>query len=245
MRRFGLIGKTLKHSFSKQFFAEKFRQQQLTDCSYEAYELSSICDLPQLLQQQPELEGFNVTIPYKEQVIPFLHQQDKVVQKTGACNCVKIINGELYGFNTDVFGFEQSLRRQLKQQHTHALILGTGGASKAVKYALEKMGISYRRVSTKGTAGLLRYSEVDSELLQRYTLLVNTTPVGMFPDTEAAPDIPYELITPQHFLFDLIYNPAQTRFLQLGAAQGAQTSNGYEMLVLQAEESWLIWNNAE
>jgi shikimate dehydrogenase len=151
----------------------------------------------------------------------------------------------LYGFNTDVFGFEQSLRRQLKQQHTHALILGTGGASKAVKYALEKMGISYRRVSTKGTAGLLRYSEVDSELLQRYTLLVNTTPVGMFPDTEAAPDIPYELITPQHFLFDLIYNPAQTRFLQLGAAQGAQTSNGYEMLVLQAEESWLIWNNAE
>ncbi len=242
MRRFGLIGKTLKHSFSKDFFAKKFTDSHISNCVYDAFELPSIAELPALISTHAGLEGLNVTIPYKEQVIPFLSRKNKIVAEIGACNCIKIVDGQLHGYNTDVVGFKNSLEPQLKPQHQKALVLGTGGAAKAVHYALKELGIAYLSVSRRKEAGGLGYEDLNDKILEQYLLIINTTPLGMFPNTNEAPAIPYEWITPQHFLFDLIYNPAKTRFLELGEKKGAQIANGYEMLVLQAEESWRIWN---
>lgn len=242
MRRFGLIGKTLTHSFSITYFSKKFEQEGITDCSYQNFELPQIQDIDSLLSQYPDLKGFNVTIPYKEEILPFLFQQNEIVQAVGACNCVKVIDGKFYGFNTDVIGFRNSLQPQLKQHHTKALILGWGGAAKAVVYALSSLGIDYLVVSRKKAEATIAYTDIDKTLLEQYTLIVNTTPLGMYPNIEDAPQLPYALLSSKHFLFDLIYNPAQTQFLQLGAQQGAQTANGYDMLIGQAEESWRIWN---
>lgn len=242
MRRFGLIGKTLTHSFSQTYFSKKFEQEGITDCLYQNFELPQIQDIDALLDQYPDLKGFNITIPYKEEILPYLFQLNDVVQTIGACNCVKVIDGKFYGFNTDVIGFRNSLQTQLKPHHTKALILGWGGAAKAVAYTLTFLGIDYLVVSRKNTEGTIAYTDVNQELLEQHTLIVNTTPLGMYPNVDAAPQMPYQLLTDKHFLFDLIYNPAQTQFLQLGAQQGAQTANGYEMLVGQAEESWRIWN---
>ena len=243
MRQFGLIGYPLSHSFSKKYFTEKFEKEGLQNCSYDNYPIASINELPDMLADNPSLEGFNVTIPYKEQVIPFLSEQSAVVRETGACNCIKIKNGRLTGYNTDVTGFEFSLKEKLAAHHKRALILGTGGAAKAVKYVLQHLGISYQSVSRKASATTISYSDVTFDLLTAYTLIVNTTPLGMYPNVHELPPLPYEALGSNHYLFDLIYNPAKTLFLQRGKERGSIIKNGQDMLVIQAEESWKIWNN--
>lgn len=242
MRRFGLIGQTLKHSFSQTYFTEKFQKEGITNCRYQNFELPAIQDIDLILGHYPDLQGFNITIPYKESILPFLYKQNEVVQAIGACNCVKIVDDKLHGYNTDVVGFQNSLQPQLQSHHTKALILGWGGAAKAVDYVCRKHGIEVLVVSRKEGKGTITYKEINQNLLSQYTLIINTTPLGMYPHVEEAPPLPYNLLSVKHFLFDLIYNPTETRFLQLGAAQGAQTCNGYEMLISQAEESWRIWN---
>ena len=219
------------------------RELGLSDYEYNNYELQSIDALVQLLKTNPQINGLNVTIPYKEDVIPYLDFKNDIVQSIGACNCIKISEGKLYGYNTDVVGFKKSLQQHLQPHHKQALILGTGGAAKAVQLALQQSGIHYKTVSRKNGDGVIGYNDLNAELFQKHLLIINTSPVGMYPAIDAAPDIPYEFITPQHLLFDLIYNPEKTLFLQKGAERGAAIANGYDMLVLQAEESWRIWNS--
>jgi shikimate dehydrogenase len=242
MRKFGLIGYPLTHSFSERYFTERFVREGIRDCSYTAWPLSAIAELPALLADHPELCGLNVTIPYKEQVLPYLDVQSEVVRSVGACNCIRIGGGKLEGHNTDVIGFERSLVKRLQPHHTQALVLGTGGAAKAVGYVLGKLGIGYRFVSRKTSNENLPYKDVDGPLLQSHTLLINTTPMGMYPKTDECPPLPYETLTARHYLFDLVYNPERTLFLRKGEERGAIVENGYEMLILQAEESWRIWN---
>ncbi len=243
MKVYGLLGKTLKHSFSKRYFTEKFQELNINDCSYENFELGSIEQLPSLLQPHSLIQGLNITIPYKEDVIPYLHFQNEIVKEIKACNCIKIVDSKLYGFNTDVIGFKQSLQKGLKPHHTHALILGTGGAAKAVQYVLKDLGIKYQNVSRFLKEEAIIYDAVDEEVLQTNTLIINTSPLGMYPNVNEEPAIPYQFITAKHLLFDLIYNPEKTIFLTKGEEQGATIINGQEMLILQAEESWRIWND--
>ena len=241
MKVYGLIGYPLTHSFSKKYFTEKFQREGIHGCMYENFPLENIEQLKTLLTN-PDLKGLNVTIPYKEQVIPFLYEMNEVVKATGACNCIKIENGQLTGFNTDVVGFEKSLKKFLQPHHTKALIFGTGGAAKAVEYVLQKRKIDYLFVSRKkGTAHTISYHDLKVDILQQHLLLINTTPLGMYPKVDDCPDIAYDYLTPQHHLYDLVYNPEKTLFLQKGEAKGATIQNGYEMLMLQAEESWRIW----
>ncbi|MBS1598605.1 MAG: shikimate dehydrogenase [Bacteroidetes bacterium] len=245
MRKFGLIGYPLSHSFSQKYFSEKFRKENITDCVYENFSFPSIDVLPGLISSQPDLVGLNVTIPYKQQVIPFLDYSNDVVQRIAACNCIHIRNGKLFGYNTDVFGFEQSLKKNLQPYHTKALILGTGGAAKAVEYVLEKNGISYKIVSRNPLVHSKKhigYDQVSPSLINEYYLIINTTPLGMYPNVEQCPPLPYDSLSPRHYLFDLIYNPDKTLFLRKGAEKGAVIQNGAQMLVVQAEESWKIWN---
>jgi shikimate dehydrogenase len=248
MNLFGLIGFPLSHSFSKKYFTERFLKEGITDTAYENFPIASIEELPGLIAQYPDLKGLNVTIPYKEAVIPFLTHQNDVVKKTSACNCIKIQNGELSGFNTDVIGFERTLKKFLLPAHKKALILGTGGAAKAVGYVLKRLGIEYSYVTRKADAGItaqISYQQLTDEQVADHLLIINTTPLGMYPDTEKAPPINYEMITPAHYLFDLTYNPEKTLFLRNGAQHGATIQNGYDMLVIQAEESWNIWNGLQ
>jgi shikimate dehydrogenase len=239
---FGLIGYPLSHSFSKKFFTEKFEAEGRSDSRYELFPLNSISELQGLLKSNRELCGLNVTIPYKESVLDFLHEKDPIVQKIKACNCIHISNGKLKGYNTDVVGFEHSLKQQLLPEDNKALILGTGGAAKAVEYVLRKLGITYHYVSRKPSIHNYSYEQLTKEVIQENPLIINTTPLGMFPGvTEAAP-IPYAALTKSHYLFDMVYNPAKTLFLQMGEERGARIKNGYDMLVVQAEESWRIWN---
>lgn len=242
MRRYGLIGRTLKHSFSQAYFTKKFAALGLIGCSYQNFELPSADDFPAFVRNNPGVNGLNVTIPYKEDVVRYLTSQSDVVKRIGACNCIKIDGSRLTGYNTDVVGFWQALEPQLKPHHTKALILGTGGASKAVAYALQQAGIGYRFVSRNASKHGLRYAQLSKEVVESHPLIVNTTPLGTWPTVEDKPTIPYEYITPNHFLFDLVYNPAVTAFLAEGIARGAQWSNGEQMLIGQAEESWRIWN---
>lgn len=242
MRLYGLIGYPLSHSFSKKYFTEKFEREGLNDCRYELFPLSSIEALPQLLKQHPELCGLNVTIPYKEQVLSYLHAENELVQAIRACNCIDIRNGKLKGYNTDVLGFERSLLEQWQPHHKKALILGTGGVSKAVQYIVQKMGLAYRYVSRKPGVHNFSYEQLTPAIMQEYTLIVNTTPLGMYPNITEAPPIPYEALTPKHYLFDMVYNPEKTLFLKMGAERGAVIKNGYDMLEIQADESWEIWN---
>lgn len=243
MRLFGLIGYPLSHSFSKAYFNKKFEQEGV-DAFYENYPIASIDEFAALLKRVPGLEGINVTIPYKEAVIPFLDNRSEVVQQTGACNCIRIRNGVLEGFNTDVVGFEQSLLKSLQSHHSHALVLGTGGASKAVQYVLEKLRITYQVISRTADAskGVLSYEQLDTDAQLNATLWINTTPLGMHPAVDACPPLNYSAITAHHYLYDLVYNPAETLFLQKGRAQGAVVENGQDMLLIQAEEGWKIWN---
>ena len=242
MRQFGLIGYPLSHSFSQKFFTDKFEKEGLADCKYTAYSIPAIAELPGLLKSHPSLEGLNVTIPYKEQVLRYLTEQSPVVQQVGACNCIRIQQGKLTGYNTDVLGFEQSLLMHLQPHHKKALILGTGGAGKAVEYVLKKRNIRYRYVSRMPSVNHLSYLQVTPAVLAEYTLIINSTPLGMYPNITQAPPIPYGALTPKHYLFDLIYNPARTLFLQQGEQRGAAVQNGLDMLIIQAEESWKIWN---
>lgn len=244
MRKFGLIGYPLSHSFSPAFFSEKFAREGYEDCSYKAFPIESIELFSTLIAENPDLEGINVTIPYKKAVIPFLQNATEEVQQTAACNCIRIMKGVLSGHNTDVIGFEKSILPHLKPIHNKALILGTGGAAAAVEYVLKKMKIDFLSVSRnkKPKENILTYIEVNREVLDEYKLIINTTPLGMYPDVNKCPDIPYGFITDQHYLYDLVYNPDQTLFLKKGSEKGATTKNGSDMLIIQAEESWKIWN---
>lgn len=242
MRLFGLLGYPLTHSFSQKYFTEKFINIGLQDAAYENFSIPDIQELTSILRSKKELEGFNITIPYKKAVIDFLDELTDPVKKMGACNCVKIVDGKLMGYNTDTVGFQQSLEPYLKPHHQRALILGTGGASAAVEYVFQALNIPYQFVSRTASAGALGYGDLTKEIMDSHHLIINTTPLGMYPNVDASPDIPYQLLTPQHHLFDLVYNPAETKFLFLGKLQGASTQNGHEMLFLQAEESWRIWN---
>lgn len=244
MRTFGLIGYPLTHSFSKKYFSEKFLQQGLMDCSYENFSIEKIELLQDIFGEHPSLVGLNVTIPYKEKVLPYLDEMTDVVKQTGACNCIKIFNGLKIGYNTDVIGFGTSLDKHLNSNHKKALVLGTGGAAKAVKYALQQREIQFLEVSRNlKTDGVIAYKDIDADLLKEYTLIINTTPVGMYPNIEDAPELPYAYLTPEHYLFDLVYNPAKTKFLQLGEEKGAIIENGTDMLKIQADASWEIWNS--
>ena len=242
MRKFGLIGYPLSHSFSQGFFTEKFLAENITDAVYQNYPIETLAAFNLLWAENPELQGLNVTIPYKKAVIPFLDNPSTVVQSIAACNCIRKFNGAYYGYNTDVIGFEKSLLPFLKPHHTKALVLGTGGASAAVVWVLKKLQMKYLIVSRTSGDNKINYKDLTETIVGEHTLIINTSPLGMFPNEQQAPEIPYEAITTQHHLYDLIYNPAETLFLKKGAAQGASTQNGLAMLHIQAEESWTIWN---
>jgi shikimate dehydrogenase len=242
MLLYGLIGYPLTHSFSKNYFTEKFKKEGLENCRYENFPLADINDLPKIINDNPELCGINVTIPHKETVLPFLHEVSDLVKQTKACNCIKITKKKLVGYNTDVIGFEKALVSKLVYAHKNALILGTGGAAKAVEFVLNNLRIVYQYVSRYPSVKNLSYEQLTPHVMENNTLIINTTPLGMYPQVTEAPPLPYDLITPKHFLFDLIYNPAKTLFLRKGEANGATIENGYSMLVYQAEESWSVWN---
>jgi shikimate dehydrogenase len=252
MRVFGLIGYPLGHSFSKKFFTEKFAREHIADAAYELFPLETIALFPELLTSQPNLRGLNVTIPYKEQVIPHLTRLDPAAQRIGAVNVIKIsADGSTTGYNSDYFGFKSTLEGFLRNcygaegknlRKLKALILGTGGASKAVKIALEDLGIEYAYVSRRGGEEVYSYDDLTERILSRHELIINTTPLGMYPEVDVFPPLPYEWLTADHLLYDLVYNPEQTVFLQKGAAQQAKTFGGLPMLHAQAEKSWEIWN---
>lgn len=244
MRRYGLIGYPLSHSFSKRFFEDKFQREGISDCAYELFPIASIDELSQLLLTHADLKGLNVTIPYKQLVLPYLSDISHLPERLLACNCIKIENGKLTGYNTDVIGFENSFKPLLQSHHTKALLLGSGGAAAAVAYVLRKLGIEYNIVSrTAGNGNALTYAQVDESIVASHPIIINTTPLGQYPNVDAAPPLPYHALTAKHYLFDLLYNPAKTLFLQRGEERGAAVKNGEEMLVIQAEESWRIWNN--
>ncbi len=242
MNQYGLIGKTLKHSFSKKYFTNKFEVEQIPNCMYDLYELESIDQFNDLIIQKNFI-GLNVTIPYKEKIIPFLHELSDEAREIGAVNTIRFRNGVLKGFNTDVMGFKDSLFTWLDDIPKGALILGTGGASKAVRFVLNKTKVPFLTVSRSISKGDITYEQIDSKILEKHPLLINTTPLGTYPNLEEAPDLPYHLLSERNSLYDLIYNPEKTLFLLRGEERGCAIKNGLEMLVAQAEYSWKIWNN--
>ena len=245
MKQYGLIGLPLTHSFSEKYFAEKFREEKINDVEYLNFPLQSIGEIMTLVIDNPEICGLNVTIPYKEQVIPFLDDIDPEANEAGAVNTITISRNNnkifLKGYNTDIIGFIRSLPADISKEHNNALVLGTGGASKAVVCGLNKLNIKYQLVSRTGKQGCITYNDVDEKTIQNNTLIINTTPLGMYPDTVSLPDIPYRYLSEQHLLYDLIYNPSLTSFLNEGKKRGAEVINGLQMLKNQAEESWKIW----
>lgn len=243
---FGLIGATVSHSFSKAYFDEKFFREGLRDYHYELFPLTNIEEIESLLKNTRGLSGLNVTIPYKEQVFKYLDEVDGFAKKIGAVNVIKIKDGKLQGFNTDSDAFRETIEKWLPKDKTFvALILGTGGSSKAVQEALKKLKISYKLVSREAKKGILTYQDLekDSSILSSYNLIINTTPLGMSPNTENMAPLDFEKIGADHYVYDLIYNPARTMFLQKAEMCGATIKNGLEMLHIQAEKSWMIWNN--
>ena len=245
-RLFGLIGYPLSHSFSKRYFTEKFEREGIPGCRYELFPLEHIEDLPQLLRQQTTLCGLNVTIPYKQAVLPYLHELDAGAEAIGAVNAIRIADGKLTGFNTDAYGFMESLQRflnQVERQPQGALVLGTGGAAKAVVWVLQQMGIPYISVSRRAEAGSILYESIEKEHLTTHPLLINTTPLGMSPHTDTCPPLPWQFLHADNLLYDLVYNPEQTLFMQKGKQAGCHTTNGLEMLYLQAEKAWSVWND--
>lgn len=245
MKKYGLIGYPLGHSFSKNYFNEKFHSENI-DAEYVNFEIPSIGELPSVLLKNPDLVGLNVTIPYKEQVISYLDELDEAAAAIGAVNVIKISSRKgktiLKGYNSDVIGFTQSIGPMLEPQHTKALVLGTGGASKAVCYGLKTLGVEPQLVSRTAREGVLTYADLTPEIMDIYKVIVNCTPVGMYPQADLFPPIPYECLTPRHLLYDLLYNPDTTLFMKKGADRGATTKNGLEMLLLQAFGAWEIWN---
>lgn len=259
MDKYGLIGYPLGHSFSKTYFSDKFKRLGQTDSCYELFPLESLNELETLVKNEPKLRGLNVTIPYKIGVLYYLDKISEEARAVDAVNCIKIVkkdslndlfSGEvklcsfaLEGYNTDVYGFENSLQPLLKKQHTNALVLGSGGASRAVTYVLKKLNISYKVVSRKATPSQLSYEDITPSLIERHKLLINTTPLGMAPHIDDLPKLPYDSVGRGHLLYDLIYNPETTLFLKEGKKKGAMVKNGLEMLILQAEKSWEIWRS--
>jgi shikimate dehydrogenase len=245
-KKFGLIGSTVSHSFSKSYFDEKFFREGLRDYHYDLYPLDSVDELKQLLAENPELTGLNVTVPYKEQVIKFLSDIDNEAKKIGAVNVIKIQNGKLKGFNTDSDAFYETLERWFpKIEGATALVLGTGGSSKAVQQALKKLNIPFKTASREKGRGAYSYEELEKneKIISETKLIINTTPLGMSPNNNTMPPINCDLLSSHHYVYDLIYNPARTMFLQKAEMQGAAIKNGLEMLHLQAEKAWAIWNN--
>lgn len=242
MPLFGLIGKNISYSFSQVYFREKFEKLQLTDHTYVNFDLQDIREFPETLREHPDLMGCNVTIPYKEAVIPYLSGLSNKAKEIGAVNVIKIEKDKLTGYNTDYYGFQASLQPLLRKDHRKALILGTGGASKAIAFSLRELGIAYNFVSRKPEEGQFSYNDLDEKIMRSHTVIINCTPLGTFPNVEDRPQLPYDLIGPEHLLYDLIYNPAETSFLKAGKEKGATTSNGLQMLRFQAEKAWEIWN---
>lgn len=242
-RQFGLIGKNISYSFSKKYFTEKFALGHLTDCSYENFDIPSIEEFPKIIAHHPNVKGLNVTIPYKESVIPYLDKLSKKAAQIGAVNVIRFTQkGKLKGYNSDYYGFMKSLQPLLQSHHRKALILGTGGAAKAVAFALDQLGILYTYVSREASENMIDYDRINATTFDNYHIVINCTPLGTSPDVKAFPPIPYDYFTDKHIAFDLIYNPEETVFLKKAKKHGAVTKNGYEMLVLQAEKAWKIWN---
>jgi shikimate dehydrogenase len=244
MKIYGLIGRSLGHSFSEKYFAEKFKKENIHDCQYRNFELKDLENEIPELKKKPDLAGLNVTIPYKTEILSFLDEISAEVFEINACNCIKIKDGKWKGYNTDIVGFERSFVPHLKPFHKKALVLGTGGASKAVVFVLKKLNIDFLKVSRNKneSASIISYEDISATLFKEFQIVINTTPVGTFPKVDEAPPLPYELVNSQHYFFDLIYNPPQTQFLSLAEKKGAVIENGSQMLVLQAEKSWKIWN---
>lgn len=245
MKIYGLIGKTLHHSFSRRYFSEKFRSENLTDSQYRNFEIESLEEEIPQLKKDLELKGLNVTIPYKTEIIPFLDEISSECREINACNCIKIEAGKWIGYNTDVTGFEKSFTPFLKPFQAKALILGTGGASNAIAFVLKKLNIQFLKVSRKqegSDSSVISYEDISQETMQQFQIIINTTPVGTFPNINECPNLPYEFVTDRHYFFDLIYNPSKTLFLSCAEKRGAFIENGDKMLMIQAEESWRIWN---
>lgn len=241
MDKYGIIGYPLGHSFSRAFFTEKFQREHI-DAEYVNFEIPSADMLPGIVQTNPNLRGLNVTLPHKEAVIPMLDELNDEAKEIGAVNVIRVRDGRLKGFNSDIIGFMDSIRPLLKPWHQHALVLGTGGASRAIRVGLQRLGIEWTYVSRTPAPGRLTYADLTPELMEYYQVIVNCSPVGMFPRVDACPDIPYQLLTDRHLLYDLVYNPQETLFLKRGAEHGAAVKNGLEMLHLQALASWRFWN---
>ncbi|MEE9364869.1 MAG: shikimate dehydrogenase [Cellulophaga sp.] len=242
-RKYGLVGKNISYSFSKTYFTEKFLDNNLDQCSYQNFDLQDIQEFQNLAKNTKDLKGVNITTPYKESVIPFLDTLEKNAAKIGAINTVKFTSNGLIGYNTDVYGFQKSIEPFLNKHHTKALILGTGGASKAVAFVFNELKIDFKYVSRTPKKDGLMYDDLNKTILSEYAIIVNCTPLGTFPNIENKPTIPYEHIETQHLLFDLIYNPEKTAFLKEGENRGATIVNGLRMLQLQAEKAWEIWNS--
>jgi shikimate dehydrogenase len=244
MKLFGLIGYPLGHSFSKKYFDKKFIEENLNDCSFELFPITTINEFQKLVADNSNLKGLAVTIPYKQSVLPFVHYVTVAAKEIGAVNCIKFTDGNLTGHNTDVIGFEKSLVPLLKPHHTKALVLGTGGSSKAVQYVLKQLNIDFLLVSREiaDKPNSITYSGIDEKIMNEYSIIINCSPVGMTPNEEVAPAIPYHLLSSNHLLYDLIYAPEKTLFLQQGENNRCIIKNGFEMLVIQAAENWKIWN---
>jgi len=242
-KRYGLLGRNISYSFSKGYFTEKFSKEHFEGCSYENFDIPEISHFTELKENNTDLNGLNVTIPYKEAVIPFLDKLSKNAAQIGAVNTIKFTkNGKLKGYNTDYYGFKKSLEPLLQPHHKKALILGTGGASKGVAFALDQLDIAYTFVSRESKPNCIDYSLINTTTFDNYQIIINCTPVGTSPNVHLFPLIPYEYFTEKHIAYDLIYNPAETQFLNKAKAQGAQIKNGLDMLIFQAEKAWKIWN---
>lgn len=243
MEIYGLLGRSLSHSFSEKYFSEKFQKENITDCQYRNFELKDLEKEIWKLKNEPRLKGFNITIPYKTEIIAFLDELSEECSEINACNCIQIKDGKWIGFNTDVVGFEKSFVPHLKPFHKKALILGKGGASNAVAFVLEELKIDFLKVSRKKvpSSSIITYEDLP-EIFPHYQIVINTTPLGTFPNINECPPLPYDLVTDQYYFFDLIYNPSKTMFLSLAEKKGATIENGEQMLSIQAEESWKIWN---
>ena len=239
---YGLLGFPLGHSFSKGFFTAKFKDESI-EAEYVNFELPDMNELKHNILDKPELKGFNITIPYKIDIIPMLDSISEEAREIGAVNCVRIVEGKLFGYNTDAYGFKHSLLKLIKDARPNALILGTGGASRAVRYVLSQLGIEYQLVSRNASDESISYEMLNESTINNYKLIINCTPLGTFPNVDNAPNIPYNLLTEQHFLYDLVYNPTVTKFMKNGQDKDAKVLNGYDMLVGQALKSWDIWNS--
>ena len=244
MKLFGLIGYPLGHSFSKKYFDKKFNDENLSDCNFELFPLGDINEINKLIKDNNNLKGLAVTIPYKQSVLQFINYVTVAATEIGAVNCIKFTDGNTTGHNTDVVGFEKSLVPLLQPHHTKALVLGTGGSSKAVQYVLKQLNIDYLLVSRDATNILncINYNDINEQILLEYSVIINCTPIGMTPNENDTPAIPYNLLSANHLLYDLIYTPEKTLFLKKGEVKGCKIKNGFEMLVIQAEENWKIWN---